>query len=53
LTSEGALVWVNTAGDRTPIHLTADDVEAALPGPWDGIASEAGWGTWAVLRRSG
>lgn len=47
----GVLVWVNTAGDHTPIHLSADGVEAALPGPWDGLASEAGRGTWAVFRR--
>jgi SAM-dependent methyltransferase len=47
----GLLVWVNTAGDQTPIHLTADEVERALPGAWDGLASEAGWGTWSVWRR--
>lgn len=45
------IVWVNTAGDLTPIHLSADEVERALPGEWDGVASEAGWGTWAVFRR--
>ena len=49
----GALVWVNTAGDLTPIHLTTDDVVRALPGEWDGVESAAGWGTWAVLRRAG
>lgn len=48
----GLLVWVNTAGDNTPIHLPADEVEEALPGAWDGLASEAGWGTWSVWRRS-
>lgn len=47
----GLLVWVNTAGDQTPIHLTADEVEQALPGTWDGLASEAGRGTWSVWRR--
>jgi SAM-dependent methyltransferase len=46
------IVWVNTAGDLTPIHLTADDVERALPGSWDAVASEAGWGTWAVFHRA-
>jgi hypothetical protein len=46
------LVWVNTAGDLTPIHLPADDVARALPPGWEGVASEAGWGTWAVFRRS-
>ena len=48
----GALVWVNTSGADTPIHLPADEVDAALPGEWTGVASEAGWGTWAVLRRA-
>jgi SAM-dependent methyltransferase len=52
LSPSGTVVWVNTAGDRTPIHLPADDVERALPGRWRGTASEAGWGTWAVLRRA-
>lgn len=52
LKPDGALVWVNTSGDRTPIHLPADDVDAALPGDWTGVASEAAWGTWAVLRRA-
>lgn len=47
----GLLVWVNTAGDQTPIHLTADEVEAALPGAWDGLGAEAGRGTWSVWRR--
>lgn len=49
----GAVVWVNTVGDRTPIHLPAEDVAAALPGDWDGVAASAGPGTWCVLRRSG
>lgn len=49
----GALVWVNSLGDATPIHLSAADVRAALPGAWSGLASEAGWGTWCVLRRDG
>jgi SAM-dependent methyltransferase len=52
LKDDGALVWVNTSGDRTPIHLTADEVDAAMPGEWSGVASEAAWGTWAVLRRA-
>ncbi|MEY2476465.1 MAG: hypothetical protein QOG87_1780 [Actinomycetota bacterium] len=51
LKPDGALVWVNTSGDRTPIHLSADEVDAAMPGEWSGVASEAAWGTWAVLRR--
>ncbi len=48
----GVLVWANTSGDRTPIYLPADEVDAAMPGDWSGVASEAGWGTWAVLRRA-
>jgi SAM-dependent methyltransferase len=52
LASDGSVVWVNSLGDRTPIHLSAADVEKALPGSWQGVASEAGWGTWCVLRRA-
>lgn len=47
-----ALVWVNTIGDATPIHLSADEVESALPGAWEGVQADAGWGTWAVLRKA-
>lgn len=47
----GVVVWVNTSGDQTPIHLPADEVEEALPGAWEGIAADAGAGMWAVLRR--
>jgi SAM-dependent methyltransferase len=46
----GALVWVNSLGDRTPIHLPAQDVERALPGRWRGRAAHAGWGSWCTLR---
>jgi hypothetical protein len=53
LAPDGALVWVNSLGDRTPIHLPAEDVEKALPGDWDGVAAEAAWGTWCVLHRRG
>lgn len=49
----GTLVWVNSLGDRTPIHLSAEDVDKALPGEWEGVASEAAWGTWCALRRAG
>lgn len=47
----GALVWVSSLGDRTPIYLTAEDVAAALPGAWSGREAEAGWGSWCVLLR--
>lgn len=48
----GALVWVNSSGTETPIHLPAEDVVAALPGTWTGVHSSAGVGTWAVVRRA-
>lgn len=48
----GAVVWVSTSGDSTPIYLSAEDVAAALPGSWEGTTSAAGSGTWTVLRRS-
>ncbi|MEO6570095.1 MAG: class I SAM-dependent methyltransferase [Ilumatobacteraceae bacterium] len=51
LRPDGHVVWVNTMGDQTPIHLPAEDVVAALPGDWSGITSYAGTGTWAVLHR--
>jgi len=47
----GVIVWVNTGGEATPIHLTAEELVEALPGPWDAVASRAGTGTWAVARR--
>ena len=52
LKADGAVVWVSTIGDRTPIYLPADDVLAALPGDWDGRAADAGWGSWLVARRT-
>jgi len=51
LADDGAVVWVNTSGEHTPIHLSAEDLCEALPGPWTGVASRADRGTWAVVRR--
>lgn len=48
----GALLWVNTLGDRTPIHLPPADVVAALPGRWHARTARAGAGFWAVVRRA-
>lgn len=48
----GVVVWVNLLGADGPLYLPAEDVLAALPGTWSGVESSAGWGTWAVLRRS-
>ena len=51
LAPTGAVVWVNSRGDQTPIHLSAEDVARALPGEWSGTAAHAGTGLWCVLRR--
>ena len=51
LASDGALLWISTLGERTPIYLSAESVEEALPGSWSALTSEAGWGSWVVLRR--
>jgi SAM-dependent methyltransferase len=52
LAPEGALLWINSLAEFTPIHLPVDDVVSALPNSWDAIWSEAGWGLWAVVRRA-
>lgn len=52
LAPDGVVVWVNSRGTDTPIHLTANEVDAALPGRWDGVASQAGWGTWSAHWRA-
>jgi len=52
LSPTGVVVWVNSRGTGTPIHLLATEVDAALPGEWAGVASTAGWGTWSVHWRS-
>ena len=51
LADDGVLVWVSTNGDETPIYLPPIDVLNALPGTWDGITSQSGWGTWLTARR--
>ncbi len=52
LTDSGVLVWVNSLGDQTPIHLPPDDVLRALPGSWVGVTARAGSGFWVVATRS-
>ncbi len=52
LAPSGCVVWVNSSGESTPIHLQPDEVVAALPGTWTGVAGRAGVGLWTVLRRS-
>jgi len=51
LSRDGTLIWVNSSGEHTPIHLSPDDLLAGLPGTWTGVASQAGEGLWCVLRR--
>jgi SAM-dependent methyltransferase len=52
LAPDGAVVWVNSSGDQTPIHLRSEEVAAVLPGEWRGVASRAGEASWCVLRRA-
>lgn len=48
----GRLVWVNTMGEETPIHLPPETVVDVMPGEWTGVASRAGTGLWCVARRA-
>jgi SAM-dependent methyltransferase len=52
LSPGGALVWVNSSGEQTPIYLSVEDLVAQLPGEWTGTSSRAGEGHWCVLRRA-
>ena len=52
LADDGVLLWVSTNGDETPIYLPPRDVVAALPGEWQAVTSQAGWGTWVTARRA-
>lgn len=53
LAPDGVLVWVSTNGDATPIYLPPADVVDALPGEWDAVSADAGWGSWVTARRAG
>ena len=48
----GTVLWVNTLGDQTPIHLPAADVLEALPGKWAGTTAHAGTGFWLTANRA-
>ena len=52
LRPDGVVLWVNTLGDQTPIHLPATEVLAALPGAWSGRTARAGAGFWLTAERS-
>jgi SAM-dependent methyltransferase len=51
LAPSGVLVWVNSSGEETPIHLTTEEVVRSLDVDLEGYQSRAGAGTWAALRR--
>lgn len=51
LRPQGTVVWISSRATFTPIYLPAEDVAAALPGDWSGVASDAGEGSWCVVRR--
>lgn len=52
----GQLLWINTSGDRTPIHLSPEDFLVALPGggsgAWTAQWARSGTGFWVVATRS-
>lgn len=52
LADDGVVVWVNSWGAATPIHLDAREVDRALPGEWSGVASGSGEATWSVHWRT-
>lgn len=52
LAPDGVLLWINQLGQDGPLYLPAEDVAAALPGHWMATEAEAGWGTWACMRRT-
>ncbi len=51
LAARGVVVTVSSRGTATPIHLDGAEVVDALPGPWSGVTSAAGWGLWTVAWR--
>lgn len=52
LRAGGSVLWVNTLGDQTPIHLPPVDVLEALPGAWTGLTAHAGTGFWVTAWRA-
>ena len=48
----GGLLWINTLGHETPIHLGPEAVVGALPGSWGAPAGRAGSGLWAAVQRA-
>ncbi|MFJ7201803.1 MULTISPECIES: class I SAM-dependent DNA methyltransferase [unclassified Streptomyces] len=52
LAPDGVVLWINQLGEDGPLYLPAAEVAAALPGDWLAVEADAGWGSWAALRRS-
>jgi SAM-dependent methyltransferase len=56
LRADGVVVWVNALGEEAPFYVqtstVVDALTAASGTEWDGVESEAFWGSWAVLRRA-
>lgn len=52
LADQGQVVWINTSGASTPIHLSPDELLSALPGEWSGRWACSGSGFWVVAERS-
>ncbi|WP_371589014.1 class I SAM-dependent methyltransferase [Streptomyces virginiae] len=48
----GVLLWINQLGEDGPLYLSPEEVTTALPGRWHATYADAGWGSWAVLRRA-
>jgi SAM-dependent methyltransferase len=50
----GVIVWSNALGADAPFHVPAATLVAALSDSsgreWHAVTSEAGWGSWAVMR---
>ena len=51
LAADGVLLHVSTGSNRTPIYLAPADVMQVLPGEWEGVTANAGWGTWLTARQ--
>ncbi len=47
----GVLLWVNSSGESTPIHLRTEEILEVLPYAASGVQSRAGVATWCALRR--
>ena len=42
LAPQGMVLWVNSSGEHTPIHLSPEEVAQQLPGAWDGVKARGG-----------